>query len=78
MNDKWFRGNMWNWPQSRFRQLTSSKEVYLDERWKNIMDGINQALPNTINGFTSMDEAETVGIVASGTSQQPTRYFLAN
>jgi dipeptidyl aminopeptidase/acylaminoacyl peptidase len=51
-------------------------QVYLDERWKNIMDGINRALPNTLNGITSMDQEETIGIVASGTSQQPTRYYL--
>lgn len=50
--------------------------VYLDEKWKNIMDGINQALPNTRNGISSMDDEETVAIVAASTSQQPTRYYL--
>lgn len=52
------------------------EQVYFDEYWKGIMDGINQALPDTRNGITSMDENETVGIVAAGTSQQPTRYYL--
>ena len=52
------------------------EQVYLDERWKGIMNGINQALPNTKNGISSMDENETVAIVAAGTSQQPTRYYL--
>ena len=27
------------------------EQVYLDERWKRIMDGVNQALPNSINAF---------------------------
>ncbi|MCW8925562.1 MAG: S9 family peptidase [Xanthomonadales bacterium] len=52
------------------------EQVYFDEHWKEIMNGINQALPNTRNGITSMDENETVGIVAAATSQQPTRYYL--
>ena len=52
------------------------ERVYLNERWKAIMEGIDEALPGMNNGITSMDENETVGIVASGTSQQPTRYYL--
>lgn len=52
------------------------EQVYLDERWKRIMDGINQALPNSINAFTSIDDEETVGVVVSYTSQQPPRYYL--
>jgi dipeptidyl aminopeptidase/acylaminoacyl peptidase len=52
------------------------KQVYLDERWKKIMDGINQALPGSINAISSLDEEETVGVVVSYTSQQPPRYYL--
>jgi len=50
--------------------------VYVDERWKKIMKGINDALPGTINSMTSTDEAETLGIVAAYSSQQPPTYYI--
>jgi dipeptidyl aminopeptidase/acylaminoacyl peptidase len=52
------------------------EQVYLDDRWKKIMGGIDQALPGSINAMTSMDDEETVGVVVSYTSQQPPRYYL--
>jgi len=52
------------------------EQVYLDERWKRIMDGINQALPDSVNGFSSIDDEESIGVVVSYTSQQPPRYYL--
>ncbi|MFC1797326.1 S9 family peptidase [Pseudomonadota bacterium] len=52
------------------------EQVYLDERWKQIMAGINQALPDSINGFSSVDDEESIGVVVSYTSQQPPRYYL--
>jgi len=52
------------------------ERVILNERWKKIMDGIDSALPGMQNGISSMDYEETVAIVASGTSRQPTRYYL--
>ncbi len=50
--------------------------IYLDKRWKSIMDGINQALPNTINGISSTDEDETIGVVVASSSTQPVTYYL--
>jgi dipeptidyl aminopeptidase/acylaminoacyl peptidase len=50
--------------------------VYLNEVWKARMDGINQALPDTMNNLSSMDRAETIGIVTASNSTQPPRYFL--
>lgn len=50
--------------------------VYFDPRWKSIMDGINEALPNTVNGFSSIDNDETIGVVVSSSSTQPTTYYL--
>ncbi len=50
--------------------------VYTDEKWKAIMDGINQALPNTINGVSSMSDDERVMTVVASSSTQPPRYFL--
>ena len=52
--------------------------VYVDERWKAIMKGINEALPGTINAMTSVDENETVGIVTAYSSQQPPTYYIYN
>jgi len=52
--------------------------VYIDERWKSIMSGINNALPGTINRVTSTDEDETIGIVTASSSQQPTKYYMYN
>jgi dipeptidyl aminopeptidase/acylaminoacyl peptidase len=50
--------------------------VYLDEGWKAIMDAINQALPDTVNRFTSFDDEETIGVIVSSSSTQPPRYYL--
>jgi dipeptidyl aminopeptidase/acylaminoacyl peptidase len=50
--------------------------VYINERWKAIMAGIDQALPNTINTMTSTDEDENMGVVVSYSSTQPPKYYL--
>ncbi len=50
--------------------------VYMDDRWKSIMEGINEALPNTINAMTSVDDDETTGVVVSTSSTQPPTYYL--
>ena len=50
--------------------------VYLDERWKGIMDSINAALPDTINTMSSVDDEETIGVVVATSSVQPPRYYL--
>lgn len=50
--------------------------VYTDKRWKSIMDGIDQALPDTVNAMTSTDWEETIGVVTSYSSTQPPTYYL--
>jgi dipeptidyl aminopeptidase/acylaminoacyl peptidase len=50
--------------------------VWLDERWKDIMAGIDQALPDTLNRITSVDDDEKTGVVTSSSSIQPPRYYL--
>ncbi len=50
--------------------------VYLDKRWKAIMAGINQALPDTVNAMTSTDKEETIGVVVATSSTQPPVYYL--
>lgn len=50
--------------------------VYLDERWKAIMASINAALPDTVNVMSSVDDAESIGVVVSSSSTQPPRYYL--
>jgi dipeptidyl aminopeptidase/acylaminoacyl peptidase len=52
------------------------EQVYLDPRWKGIMDAINRALPDRFNRFVSLDDAENIGVLASSSSTQPTKYFL--
>ena len=52
------------------------KTVYIDERWKKIMAGINQALPDTINTMSSTDEDEITGVVVASSSTQPPTYYL--
>jgi dipeptidyl aminopeptidase/acylaminoacyl peptidase len=52
--------------------------IYLDERWKGIMDSINVALPGTVNTMTSMDDAESIGVVVASSSTQPPQYYLYN
>jgi len=50
--------------------------VYLDEDWKNTMAAIDQAMPDTTNRLISLDDAETIGVIAASSSTQPPRYFL--
>ena len=50
--------------------------VYIDERWKKIMSGIDQALPDTTNAMSSVDQNETMGVVVAYSSQQPPVYYL--
>ena len=50
--------------------------IYTDERWKGIMDGINAALPDTVNSITSIDDDETIGVVVASNSTQPAKYYL--
>lgn len=52
------------------------ERVYLDERWKTIMAGIDQALPDTVNTITSVDDDETIGVVVAQNSRQPAKYYL--
>jgi dipeptidyl aminopeptidase/acylaminoacyl peptidase len=54
------------------------EQVYLDERWKGIMDSINIALPDTVNAITSVDDDETIGVLVATSSTQPSRYYLYN
>jgi len=49
---------------------------YVDPRWKAVMAGINQALPDTYNVISSVDDAETIGVVTSYSSTQPAVYYL--
>ncbi len=57
-------------------QVGLPETVYVDENWKQIMAGINQALPNTVNTISSTDENETIGVVVASSSQQPPTYYL--
>lgn len=50
--------------------------VYLDEAWKSTMDAIDQVLPDTINRLISLDDAETIGVIAASSSTQPSKYYL--
>jgi dipeptidyl aminopeptidase/acylaminoacyl peptidase len=50
--------------------------IYTDERWKQIMEGINKALPDTVNVVSSIDDNETRAVVTASSSTQPTRYYL--
>ena len=52
------------------------ERVYLDERWNTIMAGIDQALPDTVNTITSVDDDETIGVVVAQNSRQPAKYYL--
>ena len=40
-------------------QIGIPETIYVDENWKKLMAGINQALPGTINAMSSTDEDET-------------------
>ncbi len=50
--------------------------IYLDEKRKSIMEGINQALPDTYNSISSVDHNETIGVVVATSSTQPATYYL--
>ncbi|MGD8578448.1 MAG: prolyl oligopeptidase family serine peptidase, partial [Lysobacterales bacterium] len=54
------------------------ERVYTDERWKTIMAAIDQALPDTVNSISSVDDDETLGVVVAQSSVQPTKYYLFN
>ncbi len=49
---------------------------YFDPQWDGIQQGINQALPETINTFTSMTRDETKMIVVAWNSMQPPTYYI--
>ena len=40
------------------------------------MDGINAALPDTMNTISSVDDNETIGVVVASNSTQPAKYYL--
>ena len=50
--------------------------VYIDEDWKGIMAAIDQALPDTVNTISSVDEELTKGVVVAYSDRQPARYFM--
>jgi dipeptidyl aminopeptidase/acylaminoacyl peptidase len=50
--------------------------VYLDPRWKEMMEAIDQALPDTVNVMSSTDDEETIGVVTAYSSSQPPKYYL--
>ncbi len=52
------------------------KFVYLNPVWKARMDDIDQKLPHTLNRISSMDIDESIAVVSSESSRQPTRYYL--
>lgn len=52
------------------------EQVYFDPYWKNIMSAINKALPDTTNQFISLDDQETIGVLAALSSTQPPKYYL--
>ncbi|MGD8681943.1 MAG: S9 family peptidase, partial [Lysobacterales bacterium] len=54
------------------------ERVYTDERWKTIMAAIDQALPDTVNSISSVDDDETLGVIVAQSSVQPTKYYLFN
>lgn len=56
--------------------LGKPEKVWLDERWAAIQAGIDQALPDTVNDITSVDDAETVAVVTSWSDVQPPVYYL--
>ena len=49
---------------------------YFDEEWDAHQHGINQALPGTINSFTSVTRDESKTIVTAWNSTQPPKYYL--
>jgi dipeptidyl aminopeptidase/acylaminoacyl peptidase len=52
------------------------ERVYTDPRWKQIMDGIDAALPDTVNTISSLDDNETLAVVVASNSRQPAKYYL--
>jgi dipeptidyl aminopeptidase/acylaminoacyl peptidase len=49
---------------------------YFDEEWNAIQQGIDQALPATINSFTSVTRDEMKTIVTAWNSTQPAKYYM--
>jgi len=49
---------------------------WIDEAWKQRMSAIDQALPDTINVMSSVDDAESVGILTAYSDIQPPVYYL--
>ena len=49
---------------------------YFDEEWNAIQKGIDTAMPNTINSFTSTTRDETKAIIAAWNSTQPAKYYM--
>lgn len=50
--------------------------VYTDERWKRIMKAIDDALPDTVNVFSSIDDEETIAVITASNDTQPAKYYL--
>lgn len=50
--------------------------VYIDPEWKARMAAINEALPDTRNVMSSTDDAESIGVLTSFSSNQPPVYYL--
>jgi dipeptidyl aminopeptidase/acylaminoacyl peptidase len=49
---------------------------YFDEQWRSIQQGLDQALPNTINSLSSLTRDETKSIVTAWNSTQPAKYYM--
>ena len=49
---------------------------YFDEEWNGIQQGIDQAMPDTINSFTSTTRDESKAIVAAWSGTQPAKYYM--
>ncbi len=56
--------------------LGKPETVWFDERWATLQAGIDQALPDTVNNISSVDDAETVAVVTSWSDVQPPIYYL--
>ncbi|MEJ2533920.1 MAG: S9 family peptidase, partial [Gammaproteobacteria bacterium] len=52
------------------------ERVWIDERWKQLMASIDQALPDTVNSFTSLDDEESIGVLTATSDRHPTTYYL--
>jgi dipeptidyl aminopeptidase/acylaminoacyl peptidase len=52
------------------------ERVYTDPRWKAMMAGIDQALPNTVNTVSSLSRDESVAVITAYSDRQPAQYYL--